>query len=348
MNQSRLSFLQSSLLQPLLLKNKQDLAYLLGREIMHGFLLVFPAVTGKKKNPESIFFGDSLEKIPHVTADRLSNVLKYVSTYKILGLDSEINLAEQLFLTQKLKGVKFFPVRSALGEFRQIKSAEEIKKIERAQKLTGVVFGEVKKELAKTPHTENSLARFIKIKGLELGLNDVSFPPIVAAGKNAAIPHHSPTDAKLKPGQSIVLDFGFKYDLYCSDFTRTVFLKSVPKKLESYYEQTRKAYEAGVTAVKDGVRAADVHKAAEEVLAEKGLDKLFTHSLGHGIGLYVHEGPGLSPYSEDILSPGMVFSIEPGVYDESLGGIRIEELFALEKKARALSPVSINLSDMVI
>ncbi|HYF05851.1 MAG TPA: M24 family metallopeptidase [Patescibacteria group bacterium] len=337
----RIKAFQKTLNLSILLKNKQDLRYLLGKEVMHGFLLLKP-----KK--DAVFFGDGLEKVP-VTSDRFSNIQKYLGKAKQLGVDSELNLGEQVFLKSKLKGVSLLPVSRPLKDFRVIKESHEIKHIAAAQKITGKVFALVLKELRTRAHTELSLARFIKIKGLELGVEDVSFPPIVAAGKNAAIPHHCPSKVKLKKGQSIILDFGFKIQGYCSDFTRTVFLKTVPSKLKMYYEQTEQAYYAGIAAVKPQVSAAQVHETAAKVLAEKSLDRLFIHSLGHGIGLNIHEPPAISPYSKDVLNPGMVFSIEPGVYDSKAGGIRIEDLFVIKNnKAEQLSSISVKLADMVI
>jgi Xaa-Pro aminopeptidase len=191
--------------------------------------------------------------------------------------------------------------------------------------------------------TEIKLAQFIQVAGLKLGAEDVSFPAIVASGVNAAIPHHVPSQKKLKKGESIILDFGFKYKNYCSDFTRTMFLKKVHPKLETAHNQVEKAYLGSVKyfegsllgqpqkAAFKGVKAGDVYQKAVEVLAEKNLDKYFIHSLGHGTGLEIHELPNLSPNSKDVLSDGMVFSIEPGVYIPKLGGIRIEDLVYLEK-----------------
>jgi Xaa-Pro aminopeptidase len=188
--------------------------------------------------------------------------------------------------------------------------------------------------------TEIKLADFIRLVGLKLGAEDVSFPPIVASGQNAAIPHHVPSNKQLKLGESIILDFGFKYKNYCSDFTRTVFLKTVPKRLEMAYNQVEKAYNQSMRYI-DGhhlglpqmvpIKGKDVYQRAVDVLAEKHLDKYFIHSLGHGTGLEIHELPNLSPNSKNILKDGMVFSIEPGAYIPKLGGIRIEDLVYLEK-----------------
>ena len=207
--------------------------------------------------------------------------------------------------------------------------------------IVEMVFKLIRKEIKKKDMTEHLLAQFIQTAGLKMGAEDLSFPAIVASGANAAIPHHVPSHKPLKAGESIIIDFGFKYKNYCSDFTRTVFLKKVPKILEVAYNQVEKAYNGSMQYI-DGtlllkqkspikqLLAGDVYQKSVDILAEKKLDKYFIHSLGHGTGLEIHELPNLSPKSKDILKNGMVFSIEPGVYIPKVGGIRIEDLVYLE------------------
>ncbi len=218
------------------------------------------------------------------------------------------------------------------------------------------VFKLARKEIKKPKMTERKLAAFIQQAGLKMGAEDVSFPAIVAGGANAAIPHHVPSSRKLKPGESIILDFGFKYKNYCSDFTRTVFLKQVPKNLEIAYNQVEKAYNGSMDFInssrsfsdKRGVTGNNVYQKAVAVLAEKHLDKYFIHSLGHGTGLEIHELPNLSPNSKDVLQDNMVFSIEPGAYLPKQGGIRIEDLVYLENgKVKKFINVSTKLKDQV-
>jgi Xaa-Pro dipeptidase len=189
----------------------------------------------------------------------------------------------------------------------------------------------VKKQLPKKAWTEKSLAEFIQRAGLGLGAGALSFPAIAASGSNAAVPHHVPSGKKIRAGEPLILDFGFKYKNYCSDFTRTVFLKRAPKKMETAYIQVEKAYLQSMAMAKPGIKAGKVYDEAVRVLAEKHLEKYFIHSLGHGTGLEIHELPNLSPGSKDLLLPGTVFSIEPGVYLPKIGGIRIEDLVYLTK-----------------
>ena len=236
------------------------------------------------------------------------------------------------------KRIKIIHMRSLVDYQRMIKDEQELGLIRASMRIVGKVFEQVKKQLKKKVWTETELAKFIKEAGLKLGAEDVSFSPIAASGANAAIPHHVPSPKRLKAGESVIIDFGFKYKNYCSDFTRTVFLKRVPKRLEIAYNQVEKAYNESIKFItfschqrgKEGVRAGDVYQRAVDVLAEKHLDKYFIHSLGHGTGLEIHELPNLSPKSKDRLENGMVFSIEPGVYLPKLGGIRLEDLVYLK------------------
>jgi Xaa-Pro aminopeptidase len=193
------------------------------------------------------------------------------------------------------------------------------------------------------------LARYIRVWALEYGADDISFEPIVAAGANAAIPHHAPTDRVLKAGESIVIDFGFKIQGYCSDFTRTVFLKRAPKKLADIYNETEKAYRAAFNGIRAGMTGEAADALARDSLKRAKLGKYFIHSLGHSTGLEVHEQPNLAPQEQEVLENGMVFSIEPGVYVPKVGGVRIEDLVYLEKRRpHYFVDVSRKLTDNII
>ena len=241
-----------------------------------------------------------------------------------------------------------------------IKEPGEIALVKKSMQIVEKVFYQVKKKLGsagpRPAVTESGLAKFITETGYKFGAQDISFPAIVASGANAAVPHHVPSNKRLKPGESIIIDFGFKYKNYCSDFTRTVFLKTVPKRLKMAYNQVEKAYVACLSlrapSTSEGrsnlssdnrlLRSAalprndtditgnDLYQRSADVLKEKHLDKYFIHSLGHGTGLEIHELPNLSPNSKDVMRDGMVFSIEPGVYFPKFGGIRIEDLVYLQ------------------
>ena len=357
MNTDRIKKLQKSLKHPILIKKKENLFYLTGEVFDHRadeYLLVTKKTT--------VAFGSGLEKITWAKkVDRLKNFAKYIPAHSPLDIGYDFTYGEGEYIKSKVKSAKckVRAVRSVVDEMRQIKDAGELAKIRQSMQIVERVFRLVRKEIKKSGMTEIKLAKFIEASGLAMGAEDVSFPAIVASGVNAAIPHHVPGSKKLKAGESIILDFGFKYKHYCSDFTRTVFLKFASKKLAEAYNQVESAYIECLSlrgsasdrsnlllakrlprpsdafgARNDSVVSGDdLYQKSVDVLAEKKLDKYFIHSLGHGTGLEIHELPNLSPKSKDILQNGMVFSIEPGVYFPKLGGIRIEDLVSVKNAA---------------
>lgn len=379
---NKIQELANKIKYPVLIKKKENLHYLTGRDFERGadeYLLI-------TKN-RAVGFGSGLEKITWVKkTDRLKNIAKYLGRAKQLDIEYGFTYGEGGYLKSKLRAlnVKIKPVRSAADVMRMVKMPAEIAKIKKSMEIVEKVFYLVKREIKKPGMTEKKLADFIKVMGLKFGAGDVSFPPIVAAGANAAVPHHLPGNYRLRQNQSIIIDMGFKYQNYCSDFTRTIFLKSVPRKLEEAYNQVEKAYNGAMALflpsrpspnappkadegerrdllltdsstslrpVRNGksVTGNDVYQLAVDVLAEKHLEKYFIHSLGHGTGLEIHELPNLSPKSKDILKDGMVFSIEPGVYLPKAGGIRIEDLVYLEQgKVKKFINVPTGLADNIL
>ncbi len=354
MYNQRLKTLQKSLKNPVLIKKKENLLYLTGRPLgLHAedFLLV------TKK--QTVAFGSGLEKITwSKRVDRLKNISTYLQGESKLDIGYDFTYGEGEYLTHKLKNqkskIKIQTARSRVDEMRRVKDTEELGLVKKSMQIVEKVFLLLRNEIIKPGMTEIKLAEFIKSTSLRLGGEDVSFPPIVASGANAAIPHHMPGNKKLKPGETIILDFGFKYKNYCSDFTRTVFIKKADKKMEAAYNQVEKAYTHSMEYIDlerargTYVKAEKVYLKSVEVLAEKGMDKYFIHSLGHGTGLEIHELPNLSPKSKDILENGMVFSIEPGVYVPNKGGVRIEDLVYLEdNKVKKFIQVSTVLKDNI-
>jgi Xaa-Pro aminopeptidase len=347
MNIERIKKLQTRLEFPLLIKKPENLFYLLDRKYLHGYLLLKPQNRAdssvEPRGKSAIFFGDGLEKPPQgIKSERLKNLPLYLAKAKRLELEDEFTFAEYNYIKLKVKSgkskVKISHIKSPVDFVRAVKDDCEIAMIKKSMQIVEKVFKQVKGRLKLAP-TEIALAEFIKKTGLKFGAEDVSFPPIVASGTNASIPHHVPSSKKIKKGESVIIDMGFKYKGYSSDFTRTVFLKTVPKKLEIAYNQVEKAYLGSIELINENVGASfsrplagdDVYQKAVDILAEKYLEKYFIHSLGHGTGLEIHELPNLSPKSKDVLSSGMVFSIEPGVYIPKLGGIRIEDLVYLKQ-----------------
>lgn len=279
-------------------------------------------------------------QVPHLTLferghkKTIAHLFKKHPRIKHLGIEEDnLTVAEHKILTKHFKNTKHFDV----GHLRSIKTQEEIGKIKKACRLGDLAFEFILKKI-KTGVTEKQIAGeledFIRDKGAL-----ISFPPIVAFGKNSAIPHHQTGETVLsgETGQFILLDFGVKYVNYCSDMTRTVFFGKPLEKQNRIYqivlESQQKAIDYINKAIKSGakVMAAKVDKLARDYITSKGYSTI-PHSVGHGIGLEVHEHPSLSPKSKEILERGMVFSIEPGIYLPQFGGVRIEDLFVLKEK----------------
>lgn len=278
-----------------------------------------------------------LKGIPHFkllelsSENSLKNILdKLGNKIKELGIEEDdLTVSEHKLFKKHFKKLKHL----SLTNHRSIKTDEEIEKIKKASNLGDLAFKYILKKI-RIGISEKELAweieLFVKSKGAEL-----SFPSIVAFGKNSSIPHHQTGETTLTKGNIVLLDFGVKFENYCSDMTRTVFFGKPTKKQKEIYgivlEAQSRAVEFVNSGIKSGkqIKAAEVDKIAREYIISKGYPNI-PHSLGHGVGLEVHEAPHLSLRSKEILKPGMVFSIEPGIYIPDFGGVRIEDLYVIE------------------
>ena len=253
---------------------------------------------------------------------------KHKREIKNLGVEEdELTVSEHKELKKHFKNIKHFDVDS----LRSIKTQEEINTIKKACEIGDLAFNFILKKI-QSGITEKEIAQelenFIKEKGAI-----ISFPSIVAFGKNSSVPHHQTGDKRLTINDKLILlDFGVKINGYCSDMTRTIFFGQVTLKHKKMCDIVLEAQKKAIQFINSGknIKAKDVDKVAREYIKSKGFPDI-PHSLGHGIGLEVHEHPSLSPKSKDILKEGMVFSIEPGIYIPDFGGVRIEDLFVLEK-----------------
>jgi Xaa-Pro aminopeptidase len=183
---------------------------------------------------------------------------------------------------------------------------------------------------------EREVGAEIEYQMRKRGARGPSFETIVASGTRAALPHARPTSKLLRKNELVVLDLGVILGHYCSDMTRTVYVGRAPKRVRGWYKAVQEAQAAGVAAVKAGVSCGMVDGATREVLTKSGLEQYFVHSTGHGLGLEVHEEPRVARGQEFRLEPGNVITIEPGVYVEGVGGIRIEDDVAVSARGNEI------------
>ena len=243
-----------------------------------------------------------------------------------LGIEaSAITLARHRRLGDRLADVELVPLDGAVEHGRRAKDADEIEALRRAQAVTDEAFDEVL-EVIEVGMSEQQLAVWLENALRRDGAHGLAFDPIVAFGESAAEPHHAPAHRFLEEGDVIKLDFGARWDGYHADMTRTVAFGAPASELRKIHDVVRQAQQAGIDAVRAGVTTGEVDAAARRVIADAGYGDRFTHGLGHGVGLEIHEAPWLRPNTDEVLVAGAVVTIEPGVYVPGLGGVRVEDM----------------------
>lgn len=223
------------------------------------------------------------------------------------------------------KELSFINGSPLIDAVRMIKDEEEIKLMREASKVNDKAVEKAIK-LLKEDYDEKTMCKLLAGIYESEGTDAFSFYPLIAYGKNAAEPHHDSDRTKLKNGDSVILDIGGLTNRYCSDMTRTVFYKQASEEAKKVYNLVLEANLAGIAAVKPGVKFSDIDRAARKVIEDAGYGKYFTHRTGHNIGIEVHEFPDVSSVNDMLVEPGMIFSIEPGIYLPDNLGVRIEDL----------------------
>ena len=236
-----------------------------------------------------------------------------------------------LDLKEKLTINELVPIDNEVTSLRRIKSHNELKFIEQAEAIGDAVFSEIL-SFIKPGMTELSIAArieyLLKLKGGE----NISFPAIVASGVNSSMPHAVPTHKKIEVGDFLTMDFGCVYNGYCSDMTRTIVIGKASDKQKEIYGLVLEAQLAALDFIKAGLEGRQVDKIARDIIYNAGYEGCFGHGLGHSVGLFIHEEPRLSPREEEVLLPGMVETVEPGIYVRGFGGVRIEDLVEVTRE----------------
>lgn len=220
------------------------------------------------------------------------------------------------------------PLGEELAALRMKKDKEELGFLERAEAIGDEAFSYILTKL-RPGVTELSIAAELEYFMKSRGAEGTSFSTIVASGRHSAMPHAVPTEKKLEVGDFVTLDFGCKYQGYCSDMTRTVVIGKASSRQREIYDLVLRAQEKALLGIRPGMKGKEVDLLARQVIEEAGFGKYFGHGLGHSVGLEIHEKPALSPKGETVLEAGMIETVEPGIYIPGFGGVRIEDMVAL-------------------
>lgn len=275
-------------------------------------------------------------EVIEINTSFMDEIEKIISKHNIKSLlfeNETISYSKYIQLKEKNKNIEFINLSNQLMKLRNIKDIEEIKLIKEANNIAEKSFLELLPEV-KAGKTEKELAALFDYIMSKNGSDGVSFDTILLTGEHTSMPHGVPDDRAIKDGDFVLFDFGATKSGYHSDMTRTVAVGYATDEMEEMYNLVLKAQIAGIKALNDGIKCADVYQAAYDVLETKEVGKYFRHSLGHGVGLDIHEGYNASPKSKDIFEVGNVTSIEPGIYIPDKFGIRIEDLLYISPRGR--------------
>jgi Xaa-Pro aminopeptidase len=266
-----------------------------------------------------------------------ASVAKTVQSAKLTALaveGSSMTIETFQKLTNDLPRVEFVPQSGLVEQLREIKDKGEIGEIRQAVRLAERAFGVVRASL-RGVCSEKSVADELEHQVRLFGGECTSFPPIVAVGPRAALPHARPGATRIEDSGFVLIDWGVKGPgLYMSDLTRIVVTGKVSPRLEKIYEVVLAAQRTAIDAIRPGAIMEDIDAAARQVIVQAGFGRRFGHSLGHGIGLEIHEQPRLAVDQKRPLKPGMVVTVEPGIYLPGWGGVRIEDDVLVTKGGR--------------
>ncbi len=250
---------------------------------------------------------------------------------KYIGYEeSTMSVREFKSLRNKLAEYQdFVEMQKTINEQRRIKSDEEIKKIAEAEKIGDKAFSYILDKI-KVGKTEREIALELEFFMKKQGATALSFDTIAASGVRSAMPHGVATDKKIENGDFLTLDFGCVFEGYCSDMTRTVVVGKANEKQKEIYDVVLSAQKAAIDKVTSGIPCNEIDAVARDIITDAGYGDNFGHGLGHSVGIEIHESPNFSPRCNDIICDGNVITVEPGIYIDGFGGVRIEDLIAVK------------------
>jgi len=341
-------------LDALLLSQPDNLRYLSGFTGSSGWLLISEKKTilaidfryveqAKEESPDF-----EIIQAKRKLSDWLPDLASDLSWHKLgfeancISYNTHQKLSEALKTTQI--DLALVPTTDIVEQLRSIKEPEELEFITKAAALIDIAW-EQAKTIVRPGTTEKEVAWEIEKFLRQEGSEGIPFEIIVASGTNSALPHARTTEKIMHSGEPVLIDMGARINGYCSDLSRTLLLGETDKILREIYNIVLKAQITAIEGIESGMNASQADQLARSVIEEAGYGDAFGHSLGHGVGLAVHELPTLGPSSSDSLTDGMVFTIEPGIYLPGQGGVRIEDMVVLENgKARVLTKAKKGLS----
>lgn len=265
-----------------------------------------------------------------------------------IGFESDMTTVATAKQMRELthRRVKWRPTSGLILQQRMIKDSEELKLIRQAVTLGAAVYRQAVR-MVRPGISEAEVAGRLELAARRSGAEGMSFATIVAAGKRGALPHGRASEQPIPRRGFVVVDSGVILRGYCSDMTRTIHVGRTGRVEREWYEAVLRAQQVGICAVRPGSTAGEVDRAVRGVLRKVGLDRYFTHSTGHGVGLEIHEPPRLGQKQTQRLEPGMVVTVEPGIYLPGKGGIRIEDMVVVtENGCEVLTPVTKELIEV--
>ncbi|ASJ09184.1 peptidase M24 [Thermococcus siculi] len=333
-------FIAEKELDGALITGKENLFYFTGSSpVLGGYLVVTP--------DDAVFLVPELEyeearetsKVPVEKFKTGKDLYERLSSFKLgkLGIEGRTSFSTIQTLKEKAGVNDFATVDDVIKDLRIIKTKEELEVIEAACRIADMAMMAALEEISEGRREREIAAKMEYVMKMN-GAEKPAFDTIIASGWRSALPHGIASDKRIEKGDLVVIDEGALYRHYHSDMTRTIVVGSPNEKQREIYEIVLEAQKKGVEAARPGMTAKELDTIVRDVIAEYGYGDYFIHSTGHGVGLQIHEWPRVSQQDETVLKPGMVITVEPGIYIPKFGGVRIEDTIVItENGAKRLT-----------
>jgi Xaa-Pro aminopeptidase len=295
------------------------------------------------------YFEQAIRESPHFTLTRLESgdgkaiwpaFVRFMKQHhhgNKLAYEAESMTVEQYHKLQaELPGIMLEPADRIISSARILKEPDEIGEIRKAVSFAEIAFREIENKI-KAGISERELGAELEYRMKLAGAKQSSFEPIIASGVNSSLPHARPSEKLLKEGEPITLDWGAKTDSgYCSDMTRTLFIGKPDEKMLKIYRVVLESQMTVLDRIKPGMTTGQTDEIARKIISDAGYGEYFSHGLGHGLGLAIHEAPTVRNGDETVLKPGMIVTVEPGIYIPGEGGVRIEDLVLITNDGKEI------------